>query len=369
MANGQPAAEICEITIGGQIYRDWERVEVRCEYPGTMRTFTVSISEESPTPFSMAAQQIKPGDLCTVRLAGELVITAFVFERQTVMDANTHAVQIMGQSRVADLGIANIDTKKLPGKGQFQGKTFKEISEEICKPFGIKIEKTTGDQSGINAKMTDAQVARTETCHQFLERLSRTAAVHMMDTQTGNFWFHGIGEGGAGTGGLGGSEVREGENIKSMRLIVTEIKWQSESILTGQAAANNKTWGEDASRNELRDKGPLKRYRPRIWQHERGLSTDNIQAELQRRMKYEKAWTVGTHIQGDVTVYGWIRPGGGLWKGGPDETIYCYAPSAMITQNLKAKGITYTQDSTRGTMTTLELVDESFYGNLGATQN
>jgi hypothetical protein len=60
-------------------------------------------------------------------------------------------------------------------------------------------------------------------------------------------------------------------------------------------------------------------------------------------------------VQVLATVQGWFRPDGtSLWMAGDD--VQFYSPSAMITQTLKIRTATFTQDRNQGTQTTLDLV-------------
>jgi prophage tail gpP-like protein len=358
--------EYCEITVDGKKFRDWESVNVQVQMPGKMRSFTVSISEDAPSPTLDRVTQISPGARVQVHLAGIKAIDGFVYERQTVMDANTHAVQITGQSHGQDLNESEVDYEKLPGKGQFQNKSLVEITKEICKPYGISLEKITGGQEGMNAKIKDAQVTRGETAFQFLERLARPCAVHIGDTVEGNLWYHGVANAGL-SGGGGDAALVEGKNIQAMRLIVNDSKYANTHTVTAQGAGDDKDgWGKKASQRQLREPGPSTRYKPAIWQLERGFSSNNVDQELKWRMAYERTWKDGTYIQGEVTVYGWLKPGGGgLWPVGPDIPVYVHAPSAMVTQVLWVKGLTFSQDNARGTLTTLNLVVPKFYDSEG----
>jgi prophage tail gpP-like protein len=351
-----PPQEKCIITLGGGQFEDWERVEVTLEFPGQFRRFSVSISEESPTPTTRAAQQIAPGMQCTVTLAGELIITGYVYERQTVMDATTHAVQITGQSVAGDTTRTSIDTDKLSGKGQFENKSMVEIAEEVLQPYGISVAQKTGDEEGMNAKFKSEQVARGESPFHLLERLARSAAVHIGDTESGMYAFHGVGGGPSG----GGGALVEGENIQFMRLVVSDMTLLNQYIVLGQGQADDKTWGRKTAQRELREGGEASRYKPGLWMLERGFSNNNIDAELKRRLLYERAWRAGVQVQGEVGVYGWLKPGGGLWQPGPKELVYVHAPSAMVEESLAARKIVFSQDNARGTMTTIELVTKEF---------
>ena len=95
------------------------------------------------------------------------------------------------------------------------------------------------------------------------------------------------------------------------------------------------------------------------------MSRDRIDVELKRRLDFEKAWRSGTKIQCEIGVYGWHKPGGGLWRAAPDEIVSVKAPSAMLGQDLAVQKLVFSQDTNRGTITTLQLVNLEFYFGTG----
>ena len=56
----------------------------------------------------------------------------------------------------------------------------------------------------------------------------------------------------------------------------------------------------------------------------------------------------------NVTVQGWLRDGGNLWRTG--DNVYVYSPMAMLNLVMKIQTATFTQDNKGGTTTMLELV-------------
>jgi prophage tail gpP-like protein len=75
---------------------------------------------------------------------------------------------------------------------------------------------------------------------------------------------------------------------------------------------------------------------------------------LQKRAESEALWHEGAIIEVNITVQGWKTPSGDLWRAG---NVYKVV-SAMISLNepLGAQTVTFTQDRSAGTLTTLKLV-------------
>jgi prophage tail gpP-like protein len=354
--------ETAIITVNGAEYREWESVTVHLEFPGIFRTFRFSVSEQSPGALTMSKLQLKPGDQAQVHLGGELAITGYIYERQTVLDAGRHAVLLVGQSLPGDTTRTSIDHTKLGEKGQFRDKSLVQIATELLKPYGIKVV-TKGDSSKMNIPFEDAQVMPGESPFHMIERLARRSAAFIGDDNAGNFVLYGGESGGAQAGS--GAALIEGENIQSERVVITDMELINPGIAMGQAWGTDQKWGRDVAQQELRQKGSATRYKPYLFLMERSLGPQRLQQELKMRLDYEMAWRDVTKISAEIDVYGWHKPGGGLWQAAPDELVYVNSPSAMVSENLAVQAITFTQTNEGGTMTKLTCVNPAFYFGAG----
>ena len=78
------------------------------------------------------------------------------------------------------------------------------------------------------------------------------------------------------------------------------------------------------------------------------------QAEVQKRAENERVWHDDTEVQATITVQGWLCKPGRLWT--PGDHIFVRSPMAMLNQPLAIQNATFTQDSTNGTETVLDMV-------------
>jgi prophage tail gpP-like protein len=86
-------------------------------------------------------------------------------------------------------------------------------------------------------------------------------------------------------------------------------------------------------------------------------------AHLQGRSGSEGGWQTGDQITVFATVYGWLRPSGGLWY--RDQIVNVTSPMLIMEgQPLTAKAVTFTQDDKTGTRTLLELMNAAALGGL-----
>jgi prophage tail gpP-like protein len=78
------------------------------------------------------------------------------------------------------------------------------------------------------------------------------------------------------------------------------------------------------------------------------------QAEVQARVENERVWHDDTEVQATITVQGWLYNESRLWT--PGDQVFVRSPMAMLNQDMKIQNVTFTQDSTNGTETVLDLV-------------
>ncbi len=134
------AATRAIITVNGVDYKDWESVYVRCEVNAPYDYFRFSSAERDPIPQAdWTKWQIKPGDACTVSLAGQQVIDGYVESRQVAYNATSHGIQIIGKGVPVWASKSSIASKN----GNFDGMSVEEAARKVLAPFGTPL-KTVG---------------------------------------------------------------------------------------------------------------------------------------------------------------------------------------------------------------------------------
>jgi prophage tail gpP-like protein len=74
--------EVCEITVDGLVFRDWESVTVHLAELEPYNWYKFQSTEGMPLAKNWATLRIRPGMRCSVKLGGELAITGNVIKRQ-----------------------------------------------------------------------------------------------------------------------------------------------------------------------------------------------------------------------------------------------------------------------------------------------
>jgi prophage tail gpP-like protein len=348
-----PKEEVAELTVNGQRYTDWESVLVKHmfnEQPPYFFRFTCS--EGLPIAKNFWVLQIKPGDYCTIKLAGILAFSGYVHTRQVFYDGHRHYIEIQGASTL-ELSVASVITK-----GQeFTDKTPEEITRAVLAPLGIKLSVEGGSLPG--KKIERVSVRPGTSTYNFLDQLWRD---HAGDATNGiNFTSNSNGDFVIVVGKVGGTdEVIESKNIIEARCLVFNSLMTGKAAHLGQRPGNNQVNGPQAAsqlfHKDQTDNMGLKL--PNIIVNEApAWSVQNLQG----RAFSEKRWNADDQITVHVTVHGWLRPSGGLWVRGQD-VIVDSPMLIMPNEKLILKSATYTQDNKSGTRTTLDLRNEKAIG-------
>ena len=367
--------EICTMIVNGRLFEDWETVWIQWNWNDWFSRFRFTCAEPDDYPLTQTSRvmRLAPQDEVKIYLGGILVITGIIVARQVVYDKDMHGVQLEGYSASWFAQRSSIEHKT----HDFDGKSFLEIAGEVLRPTGVGYE-TVGNITSEKYK-SGATPGTGETIGQFLERLARDKKIIVSNTPHGDFLF--IGE--HAWPAIG--ELVEGINIKKMQCTITDEYARSMFNTLGQKQGTDESHGKDASEQEAKVKGILRRYSIITTAMEQPVASI---AEVMRRNDTEKMWNEDlTKIEANVTVYGWFRPrpttlarengdpasfmmgyapspvlqneasfGHILWQAG-DEVVVKSPMALLNNEQLKIRTVTWTQDRQSGTQTLLQLVN------------
>jgi prophage tail gpP-like protein len=352
------ADEVAEITIEGSRYRDWESVTVHMVEGEPNHSFKLSVSEGAPLASKFAALRIKPGDHCTVTLAGELAISGYVETRQVAYTASQHGVELIGHSYNKALADGAVMHKTM----EWKDKPYKTIADDITKPFGIKFNPLT-QISGKPFKRVN--VAPGTSAWEQLDTLARKRGITLGTDKQGNI-----------TGRTeftpGGDRLVEGVNILEGREVLTKNMGDGQNYNYDQEPGSDQKWGpkvthdangQSSNSNAGGGKGV---YAPNVTlgEHPGDKQDSQTRADMESdRRDYEK-------FEVTIVVQGWLKPSGGLWH--PGDMVHVTSPMLIVDEDLKLMSADFTQDSKSGTRTTLVLTkntDSSKYNYDPASGN
>lgn len=348
--------EVAVVTVNGTDYRDWETVMVRHalrDVPAYHCRFTCS--EFTPIARNFSVMQIKPGDVCSVTLAGLPAFLGRVETRQVYYDAKRHHIEIQCASNM-DVATASVIHSTM----EWKNKTFQQIGQEILNNLGIKMTFEGGSPPGYTFPRISA--APGENVHDFLDTIARG-----LSQQTGlgiSFTSNEQQDFVVAMGPLsGGDSVIEGRNILIGREIIYNPAMAGNAPVIAQSFADDQNWGAKVAsqpffNSTFQTFGSIANA---------GVIVNELptfdKTIMGGRNTSEKLWQQGDQITVFATVYGWLRPSGGLWR--RNQNVNVDSPMLIMhNQSLIAKSVTFTQDDDTGTRTTLELCNPAALGGL-----
>jgi prophage tail gpP-like protein len=331
-------AEVATLIVQGTKFEDWESVWVQHRWSEGWPLFRFTAAERDDLPSDWRRLQFKPGDKCQILLGGRLAITGIILQRQTAYDGSNHQVQLSGVGETWAAVTSSIEIKN----SNFDKMTLQQAADKALQPFGIKaLPIGTLDATPFDRLQSQPG----ELVFDFIDRIARTRGVTLGSDEKGNILL--IGDHSYPVV----QQLTEGQNILKMQCIISDEQLASDYSVTGQRAVEDGTSPRKSAEMQARVKGSLALKKVIETVAEQPVKSD---AELEKRAYYEAINHEGSLIVAHVTVQGWLRGGGALWRAGDDVLVY--SPMAMLNMVLKIQTATFAQDNKGGTTTTLELV-------------
>jgi prophage tail gpP-like protein len=335
------APEVAIVEVRGSNFYDWESVWVQHRFAEAWPIFRFTAAERTP-PSTLATLQFMPGDFATIYLGGVLAIRGVIVTRQTAYDAKNHAVQLEGY------GVTWLAARAshLDEDGNFDGMSFIQAAARVLAPFAGQGVGWTVDGVLDSTPFARLQIEPGETIWNFLERIARVRGILIGTDSKGNFVFTGP------HSTPPTDQLVEGQNILRCQAILSAEYLYSEYDVRGQTAASDSNAGSQASEVQGQAGGALQMYSPQLTPAEQPLWS---QGEAFTRANYEHVWHDYTYATATITVQGWLRNNGDIWRVG--DTVHVTSPMAVLDMDMAIQTATFTQDRQNGTLTSLELVD------------
>lgn len=347
--------ETAVLIVEGMRFSDWETVTVRHalrDHPAYHCRFTCS--EGLPLSKNFALMRIKPGDICTVILAGELAFTGKVETRQVYYDANRHHIEIQCATWMV-VATASVITKT----GEWINKTFGRIARDVLGKMGINVVFEGGPEPTYEFPRISSTPG--ESVHDFLDNLARGLpasgiGISFTSNVQGDFVVI-MGP------GSDSDAVVESQNILIGREIIYNASMAGSNPVLSQGTGDDQDNGAKVAHSPF-DQEAMQTFgasfSPAVIVNEMASFDTKL---LKGRAGSEGKWLSEDQITVIVTVYGWLRPSGGLWR--RDQRVSVTSPMLIMkNESLILKSVTFTQDGATGTRSTLELCNELAVGGL-----
>ena len=265
---------------------------------------------------------------CKVKINGETLITGFIDIVAEKYANRSHAIEISGRDKTADL----VDCSDM--MNIFSNKNLPDIAREICTKFNIPV---TG---GKNLPRRDIFVPQIgDTLWNELSRLAALDKVILLPNAKGGLLITTAGAGGAMPGAL---NFPDSGVISASQMINWQDRFSNITALAqGDATAN-------AQKGVAIDHR-VNRYRPYVVHAEIMAAGESIK----NRAKWELAIREGKCYRWRFTVPGWMQ-NGVIWQ--PNKTVKIVAPPFGLDRKLLIASVEFLLDQNSGKMTNLELV-------------
>ncbi len=340
-------SEKITITVNGEQYAGWETVTVNRNIDALAPTFSLQMSSRwSPNAEPVA---FNTGDACTIKIDGELVITGYIFDFAETDTPEEHTITIAGRAKTGDL----VDCSAILPNWQLRQKKIEDISEELCDPFGIKVE--TKDPNPLQPldtgdKIRIFRIDQGETVYDALTRLTRSAGLLMSTSAEGNLVLAR-----AATIPNLGAFIGRGINVKSSTYGSQSGDRFQQYLLKSQIASDDETNGLSATQLEaIADDDEVTRYRPMLVLAE----TPRDKKSLQTRANWERNQRAAASEKITYQMRGWGTPGG-LWE--PNTLVPVSDDRYGIQANMLVSGAALTQSKEAGTLSTVDVTGPEAY--------
>lgn len=339
-------SEVAFLRINGQDYFDWTSVTVEVRVTEAFPIFQFDCTEfdEMGKATGMTEAQImsnlriKPGDVVEVYLAGQPVVAGYVTERHVGYDAQSHGVRIVGVGKTYDLATCSVWSQG----GSYDNQSWSQIAQKLIAPVGVSL-KTIG---ALDEKPYEqAHVQPGELIWSVLERYARQRKIVIGSTEKGELLA--IGEHAA----TESDQLIEGVNILRANGVVADDMVFKKYYSLGQRASNDQTWGDQSNKLVGQTSGSSTRNRTRVTL----MDVSDDQYGAQRSAEMEKLVAEGAKVELNITVQGWLRASGALWKA--KDNYWVRSPMLLMNMLLGCRSIVYEQSDRGGTTATLTMVD------------
>lgn len=328
-----------ELLAGGRSHAGWESIRVTRSMEHGAGSFSLAVSERWPG--LDAPRQVRPGERCEVRVAGETVITGYVYEVEASIDSSSHTVSVAGRDAVADL----IDCSAVRKAGKWRGLRIEQIAAELAAPFGVRVRADVDTGKAL----TSFAIQEGETVFDAITRAARIRALLVVSDSTGGLLI------------TRAASARVGTTLElGVNLLKCSVKsdWKDryrDYLLKGQAPGSDYFNGAAAAQIAARAAdGGMTRYRPLL------ITADapDIAATLQQRAQWEANSRAARSLTVTAVVQGW-RHAEGLWA--PNMLATVVANELHLAAELMITAAEFGLSGTEGSTTTLTLTRADAY--------
>jgi prophage tail gpP-like protein len=323
--------------LGGSAISGWNDIRLTLRAEGFPNDFDIGLSSRGPGGETKTV--VQAGQVCTVKLGDDLVITGYVDRDIEEGSAVDHRLGVVGRGKTEDL----VDCSAEWPNGMITGANALEVATKLAKPYGITVGVDPGPaipQFNLNYGESAAEI---------IQRVTRSAGLLAYEDATGTLILAQAGKVKAASGATYGGDKG---NVQSWSVMNSMDQRYSEYVCS---MLSQDIWSDTGDGGFFFDteKDPnVPRHRLMYLVMEQAVDP---QAFTIRKAKWEAARRAGRATQVRVTLDSWRDSAGKLWA--PNTLIPVDVPGLRLTdKTLAISEVTFSRSDEMGTTATLLLM-------------
>jgi prophage tail gpP-like protein len=322
------------LVIGSNAISGWTEIRVTRGIERCPSDFDIALTELYPDQAQDLV--VQPGDVCTVLIGNDLVVTGYVDKFIPGITANSHSIRVTGRGKCQDL----VDCAAVWPGGQITGSSALQIAQKLAAYYGIDVSATAAD---VGAQIPQTNLILGETSYEIVERVCRYRGLLCYELPDGSLFLTQVGTVSAASGFAQGVNVQSASAEYSMDQRFSEYRARLQSV---------ETFGDIGNSGNLLtvvpDPGVKRPRRMEIITESGGVGKE----VCIQRANWESARRAGRANRVTLTTDSWRDSAGTLWT--PNTIVALSLPALKLPNYSWVIGeVTYKRDE-QGT--TAELV-------------
>lgn len=314
-----------ELKIDGKIHTGWKQARITRGIERAASDFDLTVTEK--VPGTIDPPVIRLGSQCELWAEGERVVTGYVDEIPTNVNAHARTFTFRGRSKTADL----VDCSAINEPGEWSNVSLGKIAAEIAAPYGVSVVSNVSVEP-----FTTFRLQPGERAFEAIERACRMRAVLFTDDAEGRLVITRAGTTRVGTQIRQTVSDRERNNVLESNALYNDRDRYSEYVVKGQAAGTDELFGEAAAAVSARAVDPgASRKRVLIITAE----TQSSVGGARERAEWEAAVRRGKCLRASYTLQGWRQGDGSLWR--PNMIVSVVDDLNRVSGDLLISEVTY----------------------------
>ena len=331
------------LDVGTSPHEGWKTVSIQRSIEQASAQFSLELTETWPGEENTI--RIRPGDLCSISIGNDLVITGYVDRSKVAHRGDDHTISVSGRSKTADIVDCSIVQAKTK-PAQWKNRTIEQIADDVCFPYDVMVISNVVDLQPIKRFVGNVGA----TCFEVIEEVCREQRLLVTDTPAGELYLTRVGV-------ISGPDFIHPGNILESSVDCDVSERFSRYIVKGQTAGDDQNWGEISAGVEgvIDDLSDLQRFRLKTIHGEKAMT----KADAIARAKWESNTRAGRSASVSITVQGWRDETGKLYD--VNRVCWVYDEVIGVAAFLLTVSVEFVLNNDDGQITRITLAPPSAY--------